>query len=302
MNAASNTQQHRAAYMVAALQQLSPQQDAAARAAAGSNDVKLKKRLIDCLTSSAALVSPAKRGPSSKFTPAILDAAREYIIDPGDKLWTGPSLVEQLQVDGQLTGAVDVDNFMRHLRERCKEMGEKLITNYTGSVFAIPRASMPTRLKWSKEVEEDLKAHPLEDWVFEDETLIEENPHPKGMWVGTAWGVWQQHARGGGSKLLQSPSWLQAASCTAITLLMHQSPNAAQCYHNAETNMLLLLPYSTGRAEDPWSPGCGWQDTQAGAACHLKQRQQGPPACGCFPQAGLQALGGANQRHARCWG
>lgn len=179
----SSTQRHRAAYVRAALQQLTPKQDTAARAAVGSKDPKIKKRLIECLDAYSSLTSPAKRGPDSKFTPAILDAAREYIIDPGDKLWTGPSLVEQLQIDGQLTGPVDIDNFMRHLRERCKEMGETLITNYTGSIFAIPRASMPVRLSWSKEVLEVLKDHPLKDWIFEDETVIEQSPHPKGVWL-----------------------------------------------------------------------------------------------------------------------
>lgn len=180
----SSTQRRRAAYAAAALQQLTPRQDAAARAAAGCKDVKTKKRLIESLSDYHALVSPAKRGPASKFSAEIMDTAREHIIEPGDRLWTGPSIIEQLQEDGWLTGRVDVDNFMKHLKARCKEMKEVLFTHSTGTVFLIPEASKPGRLAWSKKVEEDLIAYPLDRWVFEDETGCEENPHPKGTWLG----------------------------------------------------------------------------------------------------------------------
>lgn len=174
----------RAAFVVAALQQLTPKQDAAARAAAGCKDVKTKKRLIDSLTDYHALVSPAKRGAASKFSAQILDAAREYIIDPGDRLWTGPSIIEQLQEDEWLTGRVDVDNFLKHLKAGCKEMQEVLVTCSTGTVFLIPDASKPLGLAWSKQVEEDLLAYPLDRWVFEDETGKEQNPHPRSTWLG----------------------------------------------------------------------------------------------------------------------
>lgn len=182
--AVSSCQRHRAGYAAAVLQHISPAQDAAARAAVGSKDVKLKKRLIQSLTDYNALVSPAKRGPASKFSAEILDAAREYIIEPGDRLWTGPSLMEQLQEDGWLTGRVDVDNFLKHLKARCKQMEEVLFTHSTGTVFLIPEASKPVRLAWSKGVEEELISYPLQSWVFEDETGCEQNPHPKGTWSG----------------------------------------------------------------------------------------------------------------------
>lgn len=182
--AVSSTQRRRAAYLAALLQQATPGQDAAARAAAGFKDVKTRKRVMESLTQYNAIVSPAKRGPASKFSAEIMDAAREYIIEPGNRWWTGPSIVEQLQEDGWLTGPVDVDNFFKHLKARCKEMKEVLYTHSTGTVFLIPDASKPVRLAWSMEVEKDLIDYPLDHWVFEDETGCEENPHPKGTWLG----------------------------------------------------------------------------------------------------------------------
>ena len=183
--AVSNTQRHRAAYAAAALQLLTPAQDAAARAAVGSKDVKLKKRLIGSLTDYHALVSPAKRGPASKFTSQIMDAARELIIEPEDRLWTGPSIIEQLQEDGWLAGRVNVDNFLKHLKARCKELNEVLCTNSTGTIFLITEATKAKRLAWCKKVEELLISYPLASWVFEDETGKEQNPHPKGTWSRT---------------------------------------------------------------------------------------------------------------------
>jgi hypothetical protein len=121
---------------------------------------------MESLTACHALVSPAKRGPASKSSAQILDAAREQIIEPGDRLWTGPSIIEKLQEDEWLTGRVDVDNFLKHLKARCKEMQAVLITRSTGTVFLIPDASKPLRLAWSKQVEEDLIAYPLDRWVF----------------------------------------------------------------------------------------------------------------------------------------
>lgn len=177
-----DTREARALYLIEVLKRISPAEEAAARAAANVKDTKTKKRLIECLTSHHALTSPAKRGPASKFTAEVLHAARDAVADPGCGLYTGRSLTEKLIHDGLLHPPVDTDNFMRHFEAFLKARGETLDPTFTGTVFAIRGVNKEKRVQWCKEVQQLLQEVPLENWIFEDETEVEQEPHPKGMW------------------------------------------------------------------------------------------------------------------------
>ena len=179
MQVVSKQQHVRAAFVSECLQQMTPAQEGAALAAAGVSNRHMKRHIIDCLGQYSTICSPTKRGRKTRFTDCMLKAAYDLVPDPGDVFYTGPRLRDKLIEDGVMSAPVDTDNLLAHLSTYCSQQGHKLYTTSTGTVFCIHPAAMKSRVAWCKELVQLLLAHPLESWMFEDETQIEEEPHPK---------------------------------------------------------------------------------------------------------------------------
>lgn len=175
----NNTQKHRAKFVRKCLEQITPQQEITALKAIGSSDRKLRKRVIASLTDYHALCSPVKRGRKTRFEEEVLEAAYDAVSYPGTSLYTGPTLRDKLVGDGLLELPVDSDNLLQHLTAYVRCRGQRLVKTATGTIFCIHTAGKKERVKWCKKVLEQLQQYPIEHWVFEDETPIEEEPHPK---------------------------------------------------------------------------------------------------------------------------
>lgn len=179
MFSVNETQKHRAGFVRECLQQITPQQEIKALKAIGSSDRKLKRRVIQCLTDYQALCSPGKRGRKTRFGEDILEAAYDAVSNPGTSLYTGPTLRDKLVREGLMQLPVDTKNFLQHFEAYVRDRGQRLVTTSTGTIFCIHTAAREERVRWCKMVLERLQQYPIEQWVFEDETSIEEEPHPK---------------------------------------------------------------------------------------------------------------------------
>lgn len=182
----SMQQQQRALYAAKCLEQITPEMNKKALKSIKSKDQGLKRKTIACLRQHSMVYPPRKRCKPVKYTDDVLQAAYDILADPPEGLYTGPSLLQRLLQDQVLSPPADTDSLLQHLKRFCEAKGHRLYTTYTGTIFLITPATKQQRVRWCHSMQEHLQAFPLQDWIFEDETTIEEQPHPKCEWFWQA--------------------------------------------------------------------------------------------------------------------
>jgi hypothetical protein len=182
MASVSTQQQQRAKFVMSCLEQIKPEQAKEALKEIGSNDRHLKRKVINCLKDHYSIYPPRKRCRPLKYSPELLQAAYNLLADPGDVLYTGPKLKERLTQDHLVDFPICTDTLLQHLKTFCASKGHRLLTTFTGTIFLVSPASQRRRLQWCRETQAKLVEDPVDSWIFEDETEIEEHPHPKGRW------------------------------------------------------------------------------------------------------------------------
>lgn len=179
MASTSTQQKQRALYVAKCLEQITPEMDKEALASIESNDRHLKRKTIDCLKAHYSVYPPRKCCRPLKYSLKVLQAAYDILADTGGILYTGPKLRRRLLEDHVLLPPVDTTTLLRHLKSFCEAKGHRLLTTFTGTIFLISPASKQRRVQWCHSTQENLQRFPVDSWIFEDETAIEEHPHPK---------------------------------------------------------------------------------------------------------------------------
>lgn len=180
MTSISSQQQLRARYVASCLEQITPKQQKAALQNVGSKDKHLKRKIIDCLATHYSIYPPRKHCRPLKYSSQLLQAAYDLLADPGNVLYTGPKLKETLAQQHLVDFPICTNTLLQHLKEFCVKKGHRLLTTFTGTIFLVTPASKPRRVQWCREIQAKLVQYPVDSWIFEDETEIEEHPHPKG--------------------------------------------------------------------------------------------------------------------------
>jgi hypothetical protein len=166
----------RAKYILAFLQTGSR----AYAAKASGLSVKAHGRIVKMFAQRGNAFDCKRPGRPVLYTEAIMEAAYEMLISQEEDLLTGKQLQRMLCDEGVLQSSSDVDIFMKHLRQYVESQGHRLITNSTKTTFFLAISDVAARLKYCKEMLEELNSRPLSGLIFSDETALEESPHPKG--------------------------------------------------------------------------------------------------------------------------
>lgn len=139
------------------------------------------KRILDLLCRNGHLGDSDRTGRPAVYTEAIMEAAYVKVVNDNTLKLTGRSLVKLLKREGQLHLTADVERFLEHLTTYIKSKGQKLLTNYTRTTFYLSKRDEGLRLAHAHYMMRLLDAGYLDNMVFEDEVILEESPHPKGV-------------------------------------------------------------------------------------------------------------------------
>jgi len=118
-------------------------------------------------------------GRPPRYTDQLLDWATDELVADVTTLHTPSSFTNRLIAIGVLQAPVKVQAFISAWRSRLAEKGYKLVTGSTGTKFFIASSDLPLRVQYANDMLRLLKETNLMDWIFVDETTLEECPHPK---------------------------------------------------------------------------------------------------------------------------
>jgi hypothetical protein len=138
-------------------------------------------RILDMLCRNGHLEDSGRSGHPPVYTKAMMEAAYVKVVNDNTGKLTGKSLVQLLKREGRLHLTADVRRFIRHLKTHIKAKGQKLLTNYRRTTFYLSKRDEGMRLAHAHYMMRLLDAGYLDNMVFEDEVILEESPHPKGV-------------------------------------------------------------------------------------------------------------------------
>ena len=140
-----------------------------------------RERLVQHLEKYGTLEEAPHPSPPSKFTPFVLDAATDYVVDNEDMPIGTTEVVRYLKGAHYLEPPTNNHNFLVHWREWLAEEGLTLTVGTSAMIFKIEPEHMQERMEWAQQMSREFgSVAKLEDVIFEDETTFEESPHPNG--------------------------------------------------------------------------------------------------------------------------
>lgn len=154
---------------------------AAAKRIAGVRGKNYHSQVLKHLKKHGSLAEAEHHRAPTKYTDAVLAEAMQELIDNQDTPMNAPEFVQFLEEKQILKAPTDCYRFTSALVAYVESQGCTLLTHDTATTFAIKEQSAEERVTVSKELLCLMDSSvPLENWIFEDETTIEESPHPKG--------------------------------------------------------------------------------------------------------------------------
>jgi hypothetical protein len=138
-------------------------------------------RIIAMLSRNGHLEDSDRSGRPAVYTEAMMEAAYVRVVNDTTGKLTGKSLVQLLKREGQLHLTADVQWFLEQLTTHIKQKGQKLLTNYRRTTFRLSKRDEGVRLACAHVTLRLVDAGYLDSFVFEDEVVLEESPHPKGV-------------------------------------------------------------------------------------------------------------------------
>lgn len=171
-------QMKRTKYVIACLQGHSTH---AAMRIAGARGKNYPSSVLKHLVEHGSLAEAVHHRAPSKHTDDVLAQAMQELVDNEDQPMNEPEFIEHLQCKDVLQAPTDSARFFKAFKAYVRRQGHTLSTHDTETTFAIKEQTAAERLRVSKELLHMMETSvPLENWIFEDETTIEESPHPKG--------------------------------------------------------------------------------------------------------------------------
>jgi hypothetical protein len=122
-----------------------------------------------------------RSGRPPKYTETHCEMARDYLQGSNAPYHDGVALVADLKHGGQVPADSKARPFLRRFRGHLRSKRKKLVYGQRTRTHSITGAQAVKRLAWSKEHMKDFyTSEQTCRVVFEDETTVEESPHPKG--------------------------------------------------------------------------------------------------------------------------
>lgn len=142
---------------------------------------KYAARVLQHLKEHGTFAEAEHNRAPSKFTPEVMAAAQQKLLDSADRALTTRDLVQLLEADGVLTPPTDRHNFLFHFRDYLSAHDLTLQVGATSTIFRITEESALERYNTAQALL-DLAPNDaaLQDFIFIDEIVFEESPHPKG--------------------------------------------------------------------------------------------------------------------------
>lgn len=161
--------------------------DAAAAKFSGLSERHTRTRLADRLAKSGSFSEAPHPRESPKFTELVMVAAKSFMLGADEVRYTCSDVVAHLLALDLLEPPVNHTNFLKHFKEYLAEHGETLVVGSRKMVFQITPAAAKQRMTLTQQRLQELGSqYQLTDIIFEDETIFEEGPHPKGR-LGSCW-------------------------------------------------------------------------------------------------------------------
>ena len=153
----------------------------AARAASGLRSKNSKSRVLKKLEEDHCLADKARPGRPVTITQHALERAWQLLQSQESPHLTSDDLLHLLKQEELIPATSKRSTLLTHLRSYVKSLGHQLIPNFRGTIFALLKSDAPARVLFATELQEYIDQFGLDHIWFEDETTIEEFPHPKGM-------------------------------------------------------------------------------------------------------------------------
>ena len=138
------------------------------------------ERLISLLAESGDIEDAPRTGRPRAYTGAVMAIAYGLLAGQEEAKLTGADLIKELKGTGQLHESAERKQFMVHLKAYVKSKGHTLLTNCTRTKFGLTMEDAKLRAIHAQAMLLLLRNSPLCNFVFSDEVILEESPHPKG--------------------------------------------------------------------------------------------------------------------------
>lgn len=149
--------------------------------ASGFKDSGTHQRIVKMMKTKGSLAESAHQREPIKFTPEVMVAAKDYLVDNQDTPLSTAELVAHLEGEHYLDPPTSDHRFLAAFASWVAEQGWTLQVGTRGLIFAITEEGAEKRLDWVRYYRPMLgEQYKLEDIIIVDETTFEEGPHPKG--------------------------------------------------------------------------------------------------------------------------
>lgn len=139
------------------------------------------QRLGQLLLDTGGLADRPRSGRKRKYTEEHCAAAQRELTTGSAVYASTDKLVANLRSTGELPEDTKARPFRQRLQEHLGEQQLQLKYGEQSRGFAVNEQQAAKRKTWCQDHLEELSSEEgLRSWAFEDETTIEESPHPKG--------------------------------------------------------------------------------------------------------------------------
>ena len=196
---------------------------AAARCASGLKDPRTCERIGKLLLETHGLADRPRPGRRPKYDDASSAAAHDHLINSSTPYHTDSALAADLQRQGKAPPHSKGLCLKRSLRKHLASKGKKLVYGQRSRPHSLAQLQAQKRRMWCTANKHRFSTEAkLQRFTFEDETTVEEDPHPKGKQKEYASQHAESHAPGGNFWLQQVGRGWDVQGCS-ISLGMREA-------------------------------------------------------------------------------
>ena len=137
-------------------------------------------RILKLLQDTGGIDDKPRSGAPAKYTSEVFDKALDVLRDNPKARYTSKEYFKLLKERGVVHSSAKDRRFFAKLTKWARSQGMLLNLHCTKVQFMIegPKAAKK-RLSYAQIVQKTFEEHPIEDFIFVDETSIDYGPHPK---------------------------------------------------------------------------------------------------------------------------
>ena len=144
-------------------------------------------RLRHLFSATGSIRDRPRSGRPPIYTPQLFAAVEEVLKEDESTLYNSATLAEMLIHRGILHQGANKRAFMRAWEKYLRQHGRRLVPASTSTRFFLTPNDARERVKFAEEMLTLLADGEVSKCIFEDETTLEENPHPKSGLCKYAW-------------------------------------------------------------------------------------------------------------------